>query len=58
MLRMIVKIEPITINKTPIIILIGIYSFIKIKAKIGERTGLKKNTKDVVLAEVSSIALK
>ena len=30
----------------------------KIKAKIGERTGLKKNTKDVVLAEVFSIALK
>lgn len=45
-------------NNIPIIIFTGINSFMKIKAKIGDNTGLKKNTKEAVFAEVSSIALK
>ena len=42
----------------PTIILTGINSFISIKAKIGDKTGLKKNTKEVVFADVFSIDLK
>ena len=57
-LQAIVNIEPIIINKIPIIIFKGINSFININASIGDKTGLKKNTREVVLADVSSIALK
>ena len=57
-LQTIVKIDPIIINSMPTIILTGINSFISIKAKIGDKTGLKKNTKEVVFADVFSIDLK
>ena len=52
------EIDPKSIKTIPIIMLNGIASWRSIDARIGASIGLKKNTREVVWSEVSSIALK